>query len=472
MRRWTKPVILIAVFALLAVACSQGATTTTTAPPETTAATTTTAATETTAAATTTTTSAMPEVAFDVGVTAEPCDGGDADHGCIYLGVIDDESGPFAAASPALVAGQKAFWATVNAEGGIGGAYDVVIPDDLVKDGQYKPDVTVQQYTTIADSVAALAMLLGTSQGIAALDPMKADNTIAVPMTWWSGWDFTAYDQGLILEFGTNYCFESMNSVDWATQALPANGRTLETIGILKYPGDYGNDYAAGAKVAAEADGLTIAWEEQIVPISAGGDPTQAEAVAKIAADPVDLVLVVSGPSELAPIVGGAAQTLGESVPIFIGASPTWNPGLLQTAAAPAFELGIYYQSGFVGPWAYESPGHAKMREALGDVPGNFFFVAGWASQYALKAALEDAYAAGDLTKAGIYAAAQGLTDVDYDGMMPSRSFAGEPNNVFPRQSLLSGIDTSAVDGVSVVQDFFVGPTAQSYDFTEPCALP
>ena len=469
MRRWTKPVILIAVFALLAVACSQGATTTTTSAPTTTAATTTTAAPATTAAPTTT---AAPELKFDVGVTSEPCDGGNPDHGCIYLGAIDDESGPFAAASPALIGGQKAFWATVNAEGGIGGAFDVAMPDDLIKDGQYKPDVTVQQYTTIADSVVALAMLLGTPQGIATLDSMKADSTIGVPMTWWSGWDFTQYDQGLILEFGTNYCFESMNSVDWAVGALPAAGRQLETIGILKYPGDYGDDYAAGAEVAAEADGLTIAWEQQIIPISAGGDPTQAEAVAKIAADPVDLVMVVSGPSELAPIVAGAAQTLGEAVPIFIGASPTWNPGILQTAAAPAFEAGIYYQSGFVGPWAYESAGHEKMRAALGDVPGNFFFVAGWASQYALKAALDAAYAANDLTKAGIYGAAQTLSDVEYDGMMPSRSFVGDPNDVFPRESLLSGIDTSAVDGVSVVQDFFVGPTASSYDFTEPCALP
>jgi len=202
------------------------------------------------------------------------------------------------------------------------------------------------------------------------------------------------------------------------------------------------------------------------------GDPTQAEAVAKIAADPVDVVFVVSGPNELAPIVGGAAQVLGEKVPIFIGASPTWNPGLLKTAAAPAFEAGIYFQSSFVGPWAYDSVGHEKMRTALGDVPPNIFFVAGWSSQYALKAAFEAAYAAGDLTKAGIYAAAQTLTDVNYDGMMPARSFAGDPNDVFPRESLIGRVDTSAPDGISVVQDFFVGPTAAAYDFTEPCALP
>ncbi|HDH26261.1 MAG TPA: branched-chain amino acid ABC transporter substrate-binding protein [Actinobacteria bacterium] len=410
---------------------------------------------------------------FDIGVTAEPCEGGNPDRGCIYLGIIDDETGPFAATAPALVGGQKAFWATVNATGGIAGAFDVTIPDDLVKDGQYKPDVTVQKYTQIADSIAALAMLLGTPQGIATLDSMKADNTIAAPMTWWSGWGFDSTDYGLVLEFGTNYCFEAMNAVDWAIQAVPAAGRsTVASVGIVKFPGDYGDDYAAGVAKAAEADGLKVAWQQVIIPASAGGDPTQAEAVAKIAADPVDVVFVVSGPSELAAVVGGAAQVLGEKVPIFIGASPTWNPGLLKTAASAAFELGIYYQSAPFGPWGYDSVGHEKMRTALGDVPGNFFFVAGWASQYALKAAFEAAYAAGDLTKAGIYAAAQNLTDVDYEGMMPARSFAGAPNDVFPRGSLMSGVDTSAVDGVSVLKDFFTGPTAAKYDFTEPCAKP
>ena len=84
----------------------------------------------------------MAEVATGIGVTDEPCPGGAADRGCIYLGVLTDESGPFAGAAPGLLGGQRAFWAAVNASGGIGGAYDVSLPDDLKKDTQYNSTTT------------------------------------------------------------------------------------------------------------------------------------------------------------------------------------------------------------------------------------------------------------------------------------------------------------------------------------------
>ena len=124
-------------------------------------------------------------------------------------------------------------------------------------------------------------------------------------------------------------CFEAMNAIDWAVQAIPAAGRTFETIGILEFPSDYGFDYAEGVKIAAVANGLTVSWEETVIPVSAGGDPAQTEAVAKIVAEPADVIILVTGPSETAAIVGGAAQQLGANVPIFIGAAPSWNSALL-----------------------------------------------------------------------------------------------------------------------------------------------
>jgi ABC-type branched-subunit amino acid transport system substrate-binding protein len=410
-------------------------------------------------------------VVFDIGVTEEPCPGGSADRGCIYVGAVTDESGPFAAASPALVGGQKAFWAVTNATGGIGGEFDVALPDEYVKDGQYRPDVTVTEYTSIADSVAALAMLLGTPQGLATLDSLEADNTIAAPMSWWSGWGFEEQDRGLIYEFGTPYCYEGMNAMDWAAGAAGAGpGVSVETVGILKFDSDYGNDYAEGVKEAAAANGVTVAWEEIIVAVAAGGDPTQVAAVTKLVTDPVDVVFVVSGPNELAPIVGGGIQQ--GYTGLFIGSAPSWSPALLDTAAGPAFEVGTYFQSSFVGPWDYESAGHGALRAALPDVPGNFFFVAGWMSQYALKAAFDAAYASGDMTKAGIAAAAQQLSTVDYQGMATARPFTGDPNDIVTRDSLIGRVDTSTTDGISVIEDFFIGPTATAHTHSEPCAAP
>jgi hypothetical protein len=471
MRKWTKLLVVLGVVALIAAACSNDtAETTTTAATETTAATTTTVA-------ETTTTEATMEIATDVGVTEEPCPDGNPDHGCIYLGVLTDESGPFAGAAPALYGGQSIFWATVNAQGGIGGAYDVALPEDLKKDTGYKDDVMVTSYAQIAEDVAAIAQSLGTPQTLAVLPDYARDHTVAAPMSWWSGWAF----EDRVLEFGTGYCFEAMNAVDWATVAIPAIGREFSTAGIAFIPNDYGLDYAAGVKIAAEANGITVAWEQPVIPASSGGDPTQTEAVTKIVGEPVDIVFLVTGPNETAAIVGGAAQQMGASVPLFIGAGPSWNVALLASPAAPAFQSGIFFQSSFVAGWDYDSAGHAKLRagvEAAG-FPANDFFAAGWVSQYGLKAALEAAYDIGDLTRLGIETAAFGLTEVDYEGMMPTRSFAGDPNDpaVYPRTSVIGKYSAEATTGIETIQDastsesgFFVGPTATDYTFSAACA--
>ena len=469
-RGYWKLVAWVAVFALALVACSQQ-TDETTAPAETTETTvaTTEAPTETTEAMTETTVAGEEMmVATDVGVTEEPCPGGNPDRGCIYLGVLTDESGPFQAASAPLYGAQQLFWATVNAGDGIGGAYDVAVPEDLKKDTQYQPDVLVASYNQIAGDVAALAMSLGTSQSIAAIPDYERDSTIAVPMSWWSGWAF----EDSIIEFGTNYCFEAMNAIDWASGAFPAQGRELSTIGILAIPNDYGLDYAAGVALAAEANGLEIIWNEPVIPASAGGDPSQTEAVAQVVGETPDLVILVVGPSETAAIVGGAAQQLGADVPLFIGAAPSWNSALLASPAAPAFESGIFFQSSFVPGWDTDSVGHEKMRAAVTSVgqDPNDFWVSGWVSQYGLKSALDAAYNAGDLTKAGIVEAALSLGTVDYEGMMPERSFAGAANAVFPREAVIGAYSADASTGIATIQDFFVGSTAAGYDFTAACA--
>lgn len=469
--RW---IALLGALALVVAACTNEEPTDTTAPdttqaPGTTEAPTTTAATDSTESPDTTADAGMMT---GIGVTEEPCPDGNPDRGCIYLGILTDESGPFAAASPGLVAGQRVFWATVNAEGGIGGAYDVALPDDLKKDTQYNPEVFVQSYNDIAGDVAAVAMSLGSPQSIAALDSYERDSTVAAPMSWWSGWAFEEEDRGLIVEFGTNYCFEAMNAFDWSMEAVPASGRSVPaTVGILAFPTEYGADYAEGVKMAAEANGVEVAWEAPVIPISAGGDPQQVEAVQQVIGNPVDVIYLVTGPSETAAIVGGAVSQGATN--LWIGASPTWNVGILESPAAPVFEAGVYFQSGFVGPFDYDSVGHEKMRGALtaaGIESASDFFTSGWVSQYGLKAALEAAFAADNLTREGIAGAVGALTEVDYEGMMPSRSFEGAPNDVFPRESLVSMIDPTASSGVTPVQDFFVGPTAESLEFTEPCA--
>ena len=60
-------------------------------------------------------------------------------------------------------------------------------------------------------------------------------------------------------------------------------------------------------------------------------------------------------------------------------------------------------------------------------------------------------------------------TTVDYEGALPSKSYSGDANASVVRQSLIGKADEKAPLGSSVVKDFFVGPTAKDFDFTEPC---
>jgi len=58
------------------------------------------------------------DVKTDIGVTTEPCPGGNAERDCIYLGVLSDlTEGPFRALAVPITEGQKAFWKRVNDQG-------------------------------------------------------------------------------------------------------------------------------------------------------------------------------------------------------------------------------------------------------------------------------------------------------------------------------------------------------------------
>jgi hypothetical protein len=110
------------------------------------------------------------------------------------------------------------------------------------------------------------------------------------------------------------------------------------------------------------------------------------------------------------------------------------------------------------------------MEEAAGDeLPTNDAYTFGWIWSYPLDAALERAYERGNLTRAGLRSAVDGLT-VDYEGALPDRTYSGDPNESVVREAVIARPDPSAPLGASVLKGFFVGPTATAFAFTEPCA--
>jgi ABC-type branched-subunit amino acid transport system substrate-binding protein len=394
-------------------------------------------------------------IKVDFGVTDEPCPQAvDTSKGCIYLGTISDlTEGPFKVLGVPITDAQRAFWQRVNGQGGIGG-YEIDATK-YVRDNKYNPQIHNQVYQEIKPHILALAQTLGSPQTAGILPDLKASNLVAVPASWTSLWAF----EDVVVESGTNYCMEAMNSVDYAADKLGA-----KSIMAVHLAGDYGDDAAAGARVAAEKRGLTFTDVKTAI-----GQDNQAGGIDAIVSGNPDVVILTNGPTDAAVIIGqaGARGYKGK----FIGTSPTWNPGLLKGPAATAI-LSQYLQSGPLQPYSADTPGHEAMRAALGNVPQpNEGYTAGWVLSYPLKAALEKAAENKDLTRAGLLAAVKSLTSVDYEGMLPegAGNYSGSPNDNVFRHSEVHKPDEAAPSGVSELEPFFTGPTAKDFKLEKPC---
>jgi ABC-type branched-subunit amino acid transport system substrate-binding protein len=392
-------------------------------------------------------------VKTDVGVTKEPCpEAVNKNKGCIYLGTISDlTEGPFKALAVPITDSQKAFWKRVNQNGGIGN-YEVDVTK-YVRDNKYNPQVHKEVYEQIKGNILALAQTLGSPTTAAILADLKSNNIVAAPASWTSGWAF----EDVVIESGANYCVETMNGIDYAIDTYK-----IKSVMSVHYAGDYGDDAAAGAKIAAEKLGLTFSH----LKTDAGTDK-QAGAIAEIIAKNPDVVILTTGPAETAAIVGQAVARGYQGR--FIGTSPTWNPALLASASAPAL-IAKYEQTAPWNTWSTNSPGHEAMRKALPGVTPNDGYTAGWVWSYPLKAALEKAVANKDLTRAGLLNAVKSLDKVDYEGMLPAGAgnYKAGPSGQI-KVTAIYHPDKAGATGVSQVKDLFTGPTASAFTLDGPC---
>lgn len=387
------------------------------------------------------------------GVTRAPCPQAvNKKHGCIYLGVITTLSGPFQTIGIPATQAQQAFWRRVNQQGGIGG-YDIDVTT-YTRDSKYDPAAHQRIFREIKGKVLALAQTAGSPTTAAILEDLRASKVVAVPSSWTSAWEF----EDVILESGTSYCLEAMNSVDYAADALKA-----KSVKAVHYEGDYGADAAAGVEVAARQRHLDYSHAT-----TRPGASEQRPTVDAIVKDKPDLVILTTGPDEAAAIVGQAVKRGYKGR--FIGTSPSWHKKLLRGPAGAALRE-RFLQSAPWKPYAADSPGHSAMRQALGDVAPDDSYTSGWAGSYPLKAVLARAAANQDLTREGVLAAVRQVTRINYEGILPAEAgdFSGNPNTAAFRQTVLGRPDPGEFTGIKVIKDFFSGPTATAYSFDAPC---
>lgn len=401
------------------------------------------------------------EITIGDGVTEEACpEAVNADNGCIYLGILSDlTEGPFAALAVPITDAQRAYWAQVNEDGGIAG-FDVDI-DTYTRDTKYQPAEHAAAYQQIEPNILAIAQSLGTVNTESVLGDMDSNDIVAVPASWWSGYAFSENDHGLIMETGYSYCVEAMVGLDWFTE----NHGEVTSVAAVGYPGDYGGDSAAGAQLWAEGQGID---DVTVIPTGpnqvTGGQDAVVSAV--MAAQP-DVVLLAVGPAENAEIVGKLAG--GGFTGRFLGSLPTWNPALLESAAAPAL-VGLYNHLAPTEQWDGTSAGTEAMKASLdGELPPNGGYIIGWVMSYPMHALLEKAADEGDLTRAGLRAAMDGL-EVDFDGMAEPITYGGEGADVAVSGLIVGTPNAEAPLGIETSNEFFHGPTFDEVGYAQACS--
>lgn len=381
----------------------------------------------------------------------------DGDAGTISLGTITDLTGPFAGVGVPFTAGQAAFWKDVNDAGGIDGwTIDITTH---VEDSGYDPAVHAEAYNKIKDDVLAISQSLGTAHTNGILEDATSEKMIVGPASLGSNW---IWDEAAV-QVGTSYCAEAMNVVDQVVD------QGAKSIAVVHLPGDYGDDAMVGARIAAEANDIAFT-DIETGPVAAGDD--QAAAVrAVLKADP-DVLFVAASPQELGAVMGGAFSQGWQGQ--VVGSIPTWNVALVaEDSQIRDLMASAYLQATSFPVWDADVPGYEAMRaaaEAEGQAP-NDWYALGYASGYVMKAILEKAIADDNVTREGVYEAAQSLTGVDSEGTLPegTGNYSAEPNDQAVRVTQLNKVDLEASGQLSVAVEPFVGRTAEGYEFTEPC---
>lgn len=405
----------------------------------------------------TTTTGAEMDIATDVGV--------DLEAGTIQIGLLSDLSGVFAGLVTPIVTGHEVYWESVNANGGINGL-EVVLS---IQDTGYEQDIHIQKYEETKDEVAAYGHSTGSPQTVAIREDLEENGILAIPLTWYSGWTDPALNANL-LHHGSPYCVETQNVIQWVDE----NVQDLSTMAIVTLPGDYGLDGAAGAQLAADALGIEVVLDLR-------GQVTDAASIAsagdQIAEEDPDIVWLTTFGAASSGVIG---QALAGGYDGLWGAQgPSFSPDLiapesaLKDAVANTMYFGFYLEG-----WSGDSEGTQTAKEMLAASGREFqpldYYLEGFLEAQMMHRILEVAYENGDMTQAGILAAAKSIDNLEFNGLGPSESYVGDANEQLQRQTWImqpdpEGLAAGENGGSIVAEAAYTGSIVEEFDFQGAC---
>jgi hypothetical protein len=114
-----------------------------------------------------------------------------------------------------------------------------------------------------------------------------------------------------------------------------------------------------------------------------------------------------------------------------------------------------------------------ELVEAAGQPPLDYY-AEGFIEAKIMHQALLAAHEAGDMTQAGVLAAAKSLESVTFDGLAPDETYVGEANERLQRLQYISrpdleGLAGGTSTGATLIETDYTSPTAAAYEFSEAC---
>ena len=397
--------------------------------------------------------------------------GVDYENRVIRVGVNTDQTGLFSAIATLTTDAQEVYWEWLNDRGGIQG-WKV---ETVILDNGYDVAKHIENYDVMAGEgdrgVVMFSQSWGSPQTAAIAERLVEDQIAAIPVSWYSGWADPDIGQN-VFEMMVSYCVEGMNGTEYMSEQ---HGGKLA---LATAPGEYGEDGAAGVKIAAETLGLEIVYDGQgaLVP---GTDISPV--VSGIIGSGADWVWLATDPSTTANLIGEAVSQgfTGQ----WSGNAPSWSAGLLELPSAGLFDEYFTYSAYTALSGSSDLRGMSDIVDAMGqyrpDEPLEDYYILGWLQGLITTQILDKAISSGDLTRAGVLAAAQTVT-VDLHGLAPEQTWNGEPDDYIVRETYLYDVDMStyqpeatmldgrASAGYNLLEGPYVSQVAQDWSY-EPC---
>jgi len=381
----------------------------------------------------------------------------------ITLGVLTPLSGAVALIGTPLTNGQKVYWDSVNASGGIDG-FKVNL---LERDDQYSPQLHVQFYNEIASQVAMIGQSLGSPTTLAIQQLADQAGIVIGAATQASSW----VTDKVMAVIGTPYAVDDANGIYYINKTL---GKTDAKIGVIYQNDEYGQDGIRGLDAAKSAYRYNDVGRS---PYSATDTDFTSQVVAMKNAG-AQYVFLVAIPGAAGKIIGTAAAL--HYFPTWVLQGPAWSEYLMtkngtiadtadKTPIYPALAAGTTWILGYQAQWGDTSvPGMSKFLSDTqtyggGQIP-DYYYMYGYAMAKMEAAILKKAADAGDLSRAGILNAKLNLGTVDFGGLLPSVTYTPQLGPA-SRMTSLTVVDPTVPGFLKPLVKFFESDAAKSMTF-------